>query len=37
MSKQKKKPSKIETIKTVVDILAGIAATVKIIIEIIKG
>jgi len=37
MSKQKKKPSKLETIKTVVEILAGIAAIVKTIIEIVKG
>ena len=37
MSKQKKKPSKLETIKTVVDILAGIATIVKMTFEIIKG
>lgn len=37
MSKQKKKPSKLETIKTVVEILAGIATIVKMLIEMIKG
>lgn len=37
MSKQKKKPSKLETIKTFVEILAGIATIVKMTIEMIKG
>lgn len=38
MSKQKKKPSnKLEILKMIVDILAGIATIVKVIIELIKG
>ena len=38
MGKQNKTPlKKLETIKTVVDILAGIAAIVKIVLDILKG
>lgn len=37
MPKQKKKPSnKLETVKTIVNILAGIASIVKIISELLK-
>lgn len=38
MGKKKKKPlSKIETLKTIVEILAGITAIVKAIYEMFKG
>lgn len=38
MSKKKKQPpSKLETLKTIVEILAGIAAIAKVIFEILKG
>lgn len=38
MSKQKKKPSsKLETVKTIVNILAGIASIVKTISDLLKG
>lgn len=38
MPKQKKKPSnKLETVKTIVNILAGIASIVKIISDLLKG
>lgn len=38
MSRQKKKPSnKLETLKTIVEILAGITAIVKAIFEMFKG
>ena len=35
--KKKKPPSKLETIKTIVEILAGIAAIVKIVFDVLKG
>lgn len=38
MGNKKKKPSsKLTTLKTIIDILAGIAAIVKVIYEILKG
>lgn len=38
MRKQKKKPSdKLKILKMIVDILAGIAAIIKVIQEIVKG
>ena len=38
MGKKKKKPSSIlETIKTIVEILAGITAIAKIVFDILKG
>lgn len=38
MGKQKKKPStKLETVKTIVEILAGITAIAKAVYEMIKG
>ena len=38
MGKKKKKPSsKLETVKTIVEILAGITAIVKAVYEILKG
>ena len=38
MGKKKKKPSsKLETTKTIVEILAGIAAIVKVVFDMLKG
>ena len=35
--KKKKPPSKLETIKTIVEILAGIASIVSLIVQMLKG